>query len=69
VLFLVLRRHVKREDPALVWGPDRGGDQHEGGTVDPSAGTDGSDERTGGPEGQPTARTADEPADRGPSSP
>ena len=23
VLFLYLRRHVAREDPALVWGPDR----------------------------------------------
>ncbi|MGS0688557.1 prolipoprotein diacylglyceryl transferase [Nakamurella sp. GG22] len=25
VLFLILRRHVGREDPALVWGPDRPG--------------------------------------------
>ncbi|WP_420120299.1 prolipoprotein diacylglyceryl transferase [Nakamurella sp.] len=27
VLFLYLRRHVGREDPALVWGPDRDGDR------------------------------------------
>ncbi len=25
VLFLILRRHVGREDPAVVWGPDRPG--------------------------------------------
>jgi len=25
VLFLILRRHHGREDPALVWGPDRPG--------------------------------------------
>jgi prolipoprotein diacylglyceryltransferase len=25
VVFLILRRHVGREDPALVWGPDRPG--------------------------------------------
>jgi hypothetical protein len=23
VLFLILRRHVGREDPTVVWGPDR----------------------------------------------
>jgi prolipoprotein diacylglyceryl transferase len=27
VLYLILRRHVGREDPALVWGPDRPGKQ------------------------------------------
>jgi prolipoprotein diacylglyceryl transferase len=25
VVFLIVRRHVRREDPALVWGPDRPG--------------------------------------------
>ena len=27
VLFLILRRHVGREDPAVVWGPDRPGNE------------------------------------------
>jgi hypothetical protein len=30
VLFLILRRHVGREDPALVWGPDRPGKDRPG---------------------------------------
>ena len=39
ILFLVLRRHAGREDPALVWGPDRKGESTKasagaGGTAD-----------------------------------
>ncbi len=35
VLFLVLRRHVGREDPALVYGPDRGSASEESAPAEP----------------------------------
>ncbi len=43
VLFLILRRHRGREDPAVVWGPDRPGkgepapSRHRAGDADGSA--------------------------------
>jgi prolipoprotein diacylglyceryl transferase len=69
VLFLYLRRHATREDPALVWGPDRKGDRPD----DTSAGTsDGASEgRSAVPAGDdvpaPAGRPAEGSADRGPS--
>lgn len=67
VLFLYLRRHVGREDPALVWGPDRKGDRPDDAPVGPAAGADQSNRPTDETDEQSTVRPADEPADRGPS--
>ncbi len=70
VLFLYLRRHVTREDPAVVWGPDRPGQRGRADEPGAPAG-DGADapsvESTDGPAAAPTA-PADEPhpADKGP---
>ncbi|ACV79407.1 prolipoprotein diacylglyceryl transferase [Nakamurella multipartita] len=66
VLFLYLRRHVTREDPALVWGPDRPGQRGRADEPGAPAGAP-SGESADGPAAAPTA-PADEPhpADKGP---
>ncbi len=66
VLFLYLRRHVTREDPALVWGPDRPGQRGRADEPGAPAGAP-SGESTDGPAAAPTA-PADEPhpADKAP---
>jgi prolipoprotein diacylglyceryl transferase len=70
VLFLYLRRHVTREDPAVVWGPDRPGQRGRADEPGAPAG-DGADapsgESTDGPAAAPTAPADDpHPADKGP---
>jgi len=70
VLFLYLRRHVTREDPAAVWGPDRPGQRgradEPGAPAGDGAGAP-SGESADGPAAAPTT-PADEPhpADKGP---
>jgi hypothetical protein len=70
VLFLYLRRHVTREDPAVVWGPDRPGQRgradEPGAPAGDGAGAP-SGESADGPAAAPTT-PADEPhpADKGP---
>ena len=70
VVFLILRRHVGREDPALVWGPDRprqGGDAGKSDTAGgESAGGDtaGSDTAGSDTAGSETARSDQPPSDQ-----
>ncbi len=59
VLFLYLRRHVKREDPALVRGPDRKGDEPAGASAPTARETD-------RPTDASVDEPVDEPVDRGP---
>lgn len=65
VLFLVLRRHVGREDPALVWGPDRPGrrgDTAAGANASDPASSAGSRDSVAGGRDEPTEVNTD-PAD------
>jgi prolipoprotein diacylglyceryl transferase len=57
VLFLYLRRHVTREDPAVVWGPDRPGQRGRADEPGAPAG-DGAD--------APSGESTDGPAAKGP---
>ncbi|HOZ57257.1 MAG TPA: prolipoprotein diacylglyceryl transferase [Nakamurella multipartita] len=67
VLFLYLRRHVTREDPALVWGPGQRGRADEPGAPAGDGAGAPSGESADGPAAAPTT-PADEPhpADKGP---
>lgn len=39
IVFLIVRRHVGREDPAVVWGPDRKGESTAGSSAEPDVGS------------------------------
>ena len=69
VLFLILRRHVGREDPALVWGPDRPGKSTVAAPDAEPADADAPDSADAGGTGTAPIRTrpadADAPATRG----